>query len=130
MSDPQTLDVGGTTVTLNAETPSKQLTGAAQDVIVTDSLGRSIKLKKPGVLAQFRLVEALGDSAKNEVYLAMVTPMIFVTSIDDAPVAAPTSKAEIEALIQRLDEPGIEAVMIGAQKHFGGAPDEAAVKNA
>lgn len=41
----------------------------------------------------------------------------------------PTTKAEIEALIQRLDEPGIEAVMLGAQEHFAAMPTEAAAKN-
>lgn len=104
-------------VTLN---PSEQLIEKAQaETSVVDARGRTIKLKKPGVLAQFRLIEALGDTAKNEVYMAMVLPLIFVTSIDDQAVYQPGSKREVEALIQQLDEDGIAAVMQGVQDNFG-----------
>lgn len=94
---------------------------------VTDARGRSILLRKPPVLAQFRFVEGLGRSAENQSYLAMVMPLIFVGAIDGVVVPPPGTKGEVEALIQRLDEPGIEAVMAGVQKHF--ATDESAEKN-
>ncbi|PKN07938.1 MAG: hypothetical protein CVU24_17995 [Betaproteobacteria bacterium HGW-Betaproteobacteria-18] len=117
-----------TKVTVNP-TPSEQIVKAASaDVLVTDKRGRSFKLKKPGVLAQFRLVEALGDVAKNEVYMGMVLPLIFIVAIDDDPVVQPASKLQVEALIQRLDEDGIEAVMNGVQEHFGQADPAASKK--
>jgi len=116
-------------VTLN---PSDQIVQQANaEVTVSDERGRVIKLKKPGVLAQFRLIEALGETAKNEVYMGMVLPLIFVTSIDDDPVYQPASKREVEALIQRLDEDGIAAVLQGVQENFGKTDpeaDKAAVK--
>jgi hypothetical protein len=106
--------------------PSEQVIERANaEVTVTDARGRVIKLKKPGVLAQFRLIEALGDAAKNEVYTGMVLPLIFVTAIDDDPVYQPSSKREVEALIQQLDEDGIAAVLAGVQEHFGKADPEA-----
>lgn len=122
----ETMNVGGATVTLkDPESPSKQLAAAAaKDVLVTDERGRSIRLKKPGVLAQFNLVEALGSTATNQVYMAMVMPLIFVTAIDGVPVAQPTSKSEVNALISRLDEDGIEAVMTGVKEHFGVAVED------
>lgn len=98
---------------------------------VTDSTGRAIKIKKPGVLAQFRLVEALGEAAKNQVYTGMVLPLIYVTAIGDLPIFQPTSKMQIEALIQQLDEHGVDAVMQGVEKHFGATDpdaDKAALK--
>jgi hypothetical protein len=98
---------------------------AIAEFTVTDSTGRVIKLKKPGVLAQFRLVEVLGESAKNQVYMGMVLPLIYVTAIDDLPVFQPTSKLEVEALIQQLDEAGCDAVMTGVQKHYGTVDPEA-----
>jgi len=100
-------------------TPSEQVVAKAADIIVTDSAGRAIKLKKPGVLAQFRLVEIMGDTAKNQVYMGMVLPLIYVTAIDGEPVFQPTSKLQVEALIQRLDEHGIDAVMEGVNANFG-----------
>lgn len=108
------------------------LASAAAQSIVKDSRGRMLTLKKPGVLAQYRLVEALGDSAKNEVYMGMVLPLIYVAAIDGSPEAPPTTKMEVEALIQQLDEEGIKAVMEGVQKYFGNPnleADKATIKN-
>jgi hypothetical protein len=93
--------------------------------VVTDAKGRAITLKKPGVLSQFRLIEALGDTAKNVVYTSMVLPIIFVTDIDGDPIPQPQSKREIEALIQRLDDEGIEAVSNGVIANFGASNPDA-----
>ena len=51
--------------------------------------------------------------------MGMVMPLIFVISIDGEPVVTPATKDEIKALVARLDEDGIDAVMNGAQEHFG-----------
>lgn len=113
-------------ITLN---PSEQIVQAANaEVNVTDERGRVIILKKPGVLTQFRLIEALGETSKNEVYMGMVLPLIFVKSIDGDAIFQPTSKREVEALIQRLDEDGIAAVLNGVQEHFGKGNPEASKK--
>lgn len=99
--------------------PSQSLSASgAKAVEVTDALGRVIVLRKPPILAQYRLVEALGDAASNQAYMAMTIPLLFVGSIDGAPVPTPSKKAEVEALIQRLDETGITAVMEGVQNNF------------
>ena len=115
------------------DTPSQQvLAKAAAAVTVHDSTGRAIELKKPVVLAQYRLIEILGDSAKNETYTRMVLPLIYVASVDGEPVVALAKKSELEALIQRLDEHGIAAVMNGVAEHFGAQDpekDKAALKN-
>lgn len=105
------------TVTLN---PTEQLVAAANaSVDVSDARGRTITLRKPGVLAQFRLVEGLGDAAANTTYVGMVLPLIYVGAINGDAVAPLTTKRQAEALIQRLDEDGINAVMQGVQEHFG-----------
>jgi hypothetical protein len=113
-------------------TPSAELVATAQsEAVVTDARGRAIKLRKPGVLAQYRLVETLGASASNQAYMGMVLPLIYVESIDGDPVSV-NNKMQIEALIQRLDEEGIKAVMEGVQAHFGAVDpeaDKAALKN-
>jgi hypothetical protein len=116
-----------------AKTPSDDLIARAMaEVTITDARGRTIKLKKPGVLAQFRLVEALGETAKNQVYTAMVLPLIYVSEIDGDAVFQPTSKREIEALIQRLEDDGIEAISAAVMENFGKSnsdADKAALKN-
>jgi hypothetical protein len=105
---------------------------AVQPVTVVDAKGRKITLQKPGVLAQYRLIELLGDTASNQVYMGMVLPIIFVTAIDDEPVHRFTKRSELDALIQRLDEDGINAVMKGVTERFGAQDpesDKAALKN-
>lgn len=131
MDTPEGLQVGDAKVTLNSDgsaAPGPALTAAPTEFTISDARGRAIQLKKPGVLAQFRLVEALGEVAQNQVYMGMVLPLIFVVAIDGEPVVQPASKAEVEALIARLDEDGIEAVMTAVQAKFGIA-DEGASKN-
>lgn len=107
------------------ETPSQQaIAKAALEFEVKDARGRRITLKKPPVLAQYRLIEVAGaETAKNEVYMGMVLPLIFVVAIDDDPVLQPKTKLELEFLIQRLDEDGIAAVMEGCKTHFGASAD-------
>ena len=108
------------TVTLR---PSEEVVArAAAETTVSDSTGRQITLKKPGILAQFRLVEAMGpEAAENSVYRYMCLPVLYVAAIDGEPVLPPTSKLELEALIQRLDEAGMLAVQQGMAKIDGAA---------
>lgn len=115
-----------TTLTPSAEAVAQ----AAATFVVHDERGRAITIKKPGVLAQFRLVQAVGpDTAKNQVYMGMVMPIIFVTAIDGDPVYPPANFREVEALIQRLDDDGMEVVMAEVSKRFG-KPDPDADKEA
>lgn len=115
------------------ETPSEQVVAKAiMEANVVDANGRTITLKRPGVLAQFRLVEMLGDTATNAAYVGMVLPLIYVTAIDGDRVSRITTKIGLEGLIQRLDEEGVMAVANGVMEHFGKQkPDEdaAALKN-
>ena len=93
------------------------LSQSKNEIEVTDEAGRKIQLKKPGILAEFKLVKMLGDTAKNEVYMNMVLPLMYVSSIDGLPVAL-NSEKELEALIQRLDHQGIKAVVEAVMTNF------------
>lgn len=96
-----------------ALSPSAQLVKSAlQEETVTDEKGRKILLRKPGPLAQYRLVLAVGaEAAANQTYMQMINPLIYVASIDGDPVHPPATLREVEALIQRLDDDGLGAVM-------------------
>lgn len=118
-------------VTINpAPTPSEQLVAEAKrEATITDARGRSIKLVRPGPLAQFRLVKLVGgDTAMNQVYMGMVMPLVFVQYIDGDIVPMPQTERELEALIERLGEDGIEAVMKGVVENFDQA-DAAKVRD-
>lgn len=91
---------------------------------ITDARGRTLTLKKPNALAQYRLVDALGPSAENRVYLAMCMPFLYLSAIDGEAVLMPTSKMQIEALVQRLDTDGLDALNAGIEKYFGATTEE------
>ncbi len=80
--------------------------------------GREIVVRQPDVLAQLRLVDAIGESASNRVYLSMVLPLIYVAEIDGSPVPMPTTKREAEALFARLGEAGLQALNESIDEHF------------
>lgn len=119
-----------TKVTLN---PSEAVVAESKaEATVKDSAGRMLTLVKPNVLATIRLIKALGDTARNSVYMTLVTPITYLTAIDGDPVFPCATEREIEALIQRLDEHGLMALIDGVQTHFAGMPreaEEAALKN-
>lgn len=97
-------------------------------VDVTATNGKRIKIKRPNVLAQYRLVEALGDAAESRVYLRMCLPLLWVGEIDGAEVRTPSSKREVEGLITRLDEAGIAAVTEAIEEHFSSKDDASLAK--
>jgi hypothetical protein len=94
---------------------------------VTDAKGRTIILGKPGVLAQYRLVKMLPpETAMNQAYVMMLLPMLYVKSIAGEDVLPPQTERQIEALIQRLDEEGVGAVMAAVTERWGNSDPEAA----
>lgn len=113
------------------KTPSQVLVADAQQAnTVVDSTGRSITLQKPGLLAQYRLVRLLGgEAASNQVYMNMVLPITFVTAIDGVPVPTPNNQAQLDALIQRLDEHGLTACVNGLNEFWGGDTQDASIES-
>ena|SRR5437868_685948 len=92
---------------------------ARKEVTVSDARDRQLKLRKPNVLAHFHLVKMLGDAARNATYLQLVSPLTYLAEIDGDPVMPPNTQRELDALIQRLDDEGVMAIMDAIQMHFG-----------
>jgi hypothetical protein len=93
--------------------PSAELVRkAAMDEVLTDERGRKLHVRKPGVLAQFRLTEAVGpEAAANQTYMQMINPLIYLAAIDGEEVHLPASKREVEVLIVRLEDEGLACLM-------------------
>lgn len=127
MNEPK-VTIGGAGAASAGDTPSQAVVKAAnQTVQVTDSAGRVIAIRKPGILQRLRLFELIGgENAKNEMYLGFVSLAAHVASIDGEPVPFPVSKRELEALVARLDDHGLNAVAAAAAEHFSGSLDEEA----
>ncbi|MEN7527025.1 hypothetical protein [Cupriavidus sp. DL-D2] len=122
-----------TKVTINhaPATPSQQIMAEAlAEVVVPDAKGRKLTLRRPGILAQFRLVEAMGpEAASNDVYRFMCMPLLYLVAIDGEPVPPPTNKVQLEALIQRVEEDGFAAIQDGSPKLSAGGQGLEASKN-
>ncbi|HKT53323.1 MAG TPA: hypothetical protein VJP88_02650 [Caulobacteraceae bacterium] len=97
------------------ETPSAQIVREAKkETVVTDARGRRIRLARPSVLAEYKLTLVVGaEAAANRTYMQMLYPLLYVTAIDDDPVFFPAKAIEIDALIQRLEDDGVDAVLKG-----------------
>lgn len=110
-------------------------TPAAADLeVVTDARGRKLKLKRPTILQESRVVRMMGEAAMNASYMSgYVLPAVMVVDIDGQAVPFPNSEREIEAAIQRLDHDGVEAVLghilAQAKDKIAEAEEGAAVKN-
>lgn len=108
-AEPKVTVAGGDAV----PSPSEQMVrDALKETVLTLEDGRRVTMRKPGILAQFRLAEAMGpDLAANQTWMQMVQPFIYVAAIDGEPVFLPGSKLEMEALISGLGEDGMGQVM-------------------
>lgn len=110
--------------------PSQVATMAANAEVTVEAIdGRMITLRRPGVLAQYKMIEMLGgNAAANSVFVNMVFPVTYVVAVNGEPVPNITTRPQLDALIQQLDEAGIKAVMEGVQANFGGMTDPEATK--
>ena len=94
------------------DTPSARLIAAAQSAPdTTDAQGRRLTLRRLTALDKLRLFKAAGPQlAQNQPWLGMALLAASVTAIDDIPMPPPATEAQIEALVSRLGDDGIDAV--------------------
>jgi hypothetical protein len=110
--------------------PSDEIIKAANEVVLVVAGSMTIGMKKPNILRQYQIVEALGaQTAKNEVFMSMVMPLLWVVSIDgdDQPYIA--SRRELDSLINRLGDEGIGAIMAHMNSLAETIESDAQVKN-
>ena len=95
-------------------TPSEAvLATAGAAPVVTDAEGRRIALRRLSALDKLRLFKAAGPVlAQNQPWLGMAVLACSVTAIDDVPVPAPSTEQQIEAMVARLGDTGINAIAV------------------
>jgi hypothetical protein len=93
-------------------TPTQQLLAdVGRTQTLRDRLGRSIVVRRPTALDTLRLLKAAGPAlAQNQPWLSMAMLAMAVTEIDQLPVPSPISEAQIEAIVERLGEAGLDAI--------------------
>lgn len=115
------------------ETPSQAIVRSANEVVtVTDANGRSIGIKRLGPVERMRMFKVIGgEQAKNDAYLGIAALAFLVRSIDGDTINQPTSELQLEGLVQRLGDDGLNAVGQGVVDHFQETQEESteALKN-
>jgi hypothetical protein len=93
-------------------TPSQTIIRAANKTLATtDKTGRRLVLRQLTALDTLRLFKAAGPIlSQNEAWLSMAGLALSITEIDGIPVPQPTTEAQIENLVERLDEHGLAAI--------------------
>jgi hypothetical protein len=90
--------------------PSEMILADHDMVERVDAIGRRLKVRKPNVVDRLRLFKAVGpDAAQNEPYLGLALTACAVKFIDDIPVPHPSNEQQIENLILRLGDAGMNA---------------------
>ena len=118
------------TITIE-ETPTGQIVNSAPRES-TDTRGRVIRVRRMNALDRLRLFEVAGaENAKNDAYMNYAVIACHVSAIDGDAVTRPATKAQLEALVQRLDEDGLVAAMTATAALYEAAADpDALLKNA
>jgi hypothetical protein len=99
---------------------------AAANVELVDELNRKLVIRKPGVLATYRMVEALGpEKSQNATLVNMYLPLVFLVSIDGEPIGFPNNPLEVDAIVTALGDEGLDTLLEGVKKHFGKTDPEA-----
>ena len=79
---------------------------------VVDGNGRSIKMKRLSALDRMRLFAAVGsENSANNAFMSYASTAACATEIDGAAVAFPSNRLQLDALVARLDEAGLEAIV-------------------
>ena len=76
-----------------------------------DATGRELVIRELTALDRLRLFKAVGPTlSQNTAYLGMALLAMSVTAIDNVPVPAPATEAQVEAAIAKLGDAGLAAV--------------------
>ena len=75
-----------------------------------DAMGRTLQLESLTAAERFRLFRAIpNDLQSNYSWMVWAMAACSVRAIDAVPVPMPGTQADIEALVSRLDDAGIDA---------------------
>lgn len=103
-----------------APTPTQQVVDEANRIVyTTDALGRTLGVTRINAKLQRRVFKALSsESAEKTRYLMQALTVCACVSIDGTPVAFPTSELQIDALIDRLEQEGLDAIALCLATNF------------
>jgi hypothetical protein len=93
-------------------TPTESILKSANETgCVADLSGRTLTIRRLNALDKLRLLKAAGPIlSDNQAWLGVAMLAASVSEIDGIPVPMPTSENQIESLVARLGEAGLDAI--------------------
>jgi hypothetical protein len=83
------------------------------DDTITTADGRVLKLRKLKALDQVRLLRAIGaEQSSNQPYVRIVEAAASIESVDGIPNPIPRTESQIDAMIGRIGDEGLNAVVV------------------
>lgn len=109
-----------------AMTPSQAVIAEAGRVeYAVDSLGRRLGVTRISASLRRRVLKALSAAnGEKGQYFVMAATAACCVSIDSVPVPFPTTELQVDALIDRLDDAGLECVAITIAEQFSPPQDQ------
>lgn len=89
----------------------KVLSNPYDGKVITDSLGRQIRLRKPNILDRYDLFSAMENDTKNTACLSHAIPLLHIATIDGEVLECPKSYADFRWALKKMGEEGMDAVM-------------------
>jgi hypothetical protein len=101
-------------------TPSEEIIEDAGRIVqLTTPKGRSIGIRRVDMSIRRRIFKTLSaDSQEKEQYLGMVMLAASVCEIDGEEHRLPKTELQFDALIDRLDDDGLNEISKGYREHF------------
>lgn len=103
---------------------SQRITAAAQATeTITDSLGRTIEVRRPSRLESMRFTRQWGVACNVEVWIGNAMLGAVARSIDGVPMPAPATADAAERNVDRLGDEGLTAIAEWLQTQGGADAD-------
>lgn len=108
---------------MGQDTIASHLDASKNTVSAPDARGREIVMRKPTCLQKFELAKILGHDALNTAWYMQCMMLLHISSIDGDP-AFFGKESELKALVQTLDDDGIETATKLYMDNFSPKPFE------
>lgn len=78
---------------------------------IKDSLGRTIKLKKPDILDKYDLMSVLGADSQVNYCLSHANLVLYAALLDGQVLQSPKTKSEFRFILKTLGDEGLNAIL-------------------
>ena len=95
-------------------TPTSAILGLADKrLTATDTAGRKIVARRLNALDKLRLLKSAGPVlSENQAWLGVAMLAVSAVELDGVPIPMPVNELQIEALVGKLGDPGLDAIAV------------------